>query len=60
MNSEVVWVDSEATETWFKKELRGFCGREKMKFTGFHNVESKLINKILNTKFECINNNNSR
>ena len=54
MNSEVVWVDSEATDTWFKKELRAFCGREKMKFTGFHNVESKLINKILNTKFECI------
>jgi hypothetical protein len=26
MNSEVVWVDSESTDTWFKKELRGFCG----------------------------------
>ena len=50
----VIWVDSENKETYFKKELQSFCKREKNKFSSYHQVDKTLIEKIRNTKFELL------
>ena len=51
---DVVWVDSEDKDTYFKKELQSFCKREKNKFAAYHQVDKKLMDRIKNTKFELI------
>ena len=52
--ANVIWVDSENKETYFKKELQSFCKREKNKFSSYHQVDKTLIEKIRNTKFKLL------